>query len=48
MSSLLSKLVDTLSEGIPNNRCADCKSNLNYIKITAKPSSLERINFRML
>ena len=52
MSSSLSKLVDNLSEEIHNNKCADCKSNLDYIKITAKPSSLERknekINFRML
>ena len=45
MSSSLSKLVDNLSEGVHNNKCADCKSNLDYIKITAKPtvepSSLE-------
>ena len=32
MSSSLSKLVDNLSEGIHNNKCADCKSNLDYIK----------------
>ena len=32
MSSSLSKLVDGLSEGIHNNKCADCKSNLDYIK----------------
>ena len=46
MSSSLSKLADNLSEGIHNNKCADCKSNLDYIKImtkpTAGPSSLER------
>ena len=41
MSSSLSKLVDNLSEGIHNNKCTDCKSNLDYTKITAKPSSLE-------
>ena len=41
MSSSLSKLVDNLSEGIHNNKCADCKSNLDYIKTTAKLSSLE-------
>ena len=29
MSSSLSKLVDNLSEGIHNNKCADCKSNLD-------------------
>ena len=33
MSSSLSKLVDNLSEGIHNNKCSDCKSNLDYIKI---------------
>ena len=33
MSSSLSKLVDNLSEGIHNNKCTDCKSNLDYIKI---------------
>ena len=32
MSSSLSKLVDNLSEGIHNNKCADCKSSLDYIK----------------
>ena len=32
MSSSLSKLVDNLSEGIHNNKCADCKFNLDYIK----------------
>ena len=36
MSSSLSKLVDNLSEGIHNNKCAGCKSNLDYIKITAE------------
>ena len=34
MSSLLSKLVDILSEGIHNNKCVDCKSNLDYVRIT--------------
>ena len=33
MSSLLLKLVDNLSEGIHNNKCFDCESNLDYIKI---------------
>ena len=33
MSSSLSKLVDNLSQGIHNNKCSDCESNLNYIKI---------------
>ena len=34
MSSSLSKLVDNLSEGIHNNKCSDCKSNLDYVHIT--------------
>ena len=28
----LSKLIDNLSEGIYNNKCADCESRLDYIK----------------
>ena len=36
MASSLSKLVDNLSEGIHNNKCSDCGSNLDYIKITAE------------
>ena len=32
-SSSLSKLVDNLSEGIHNNKCSDCESNLDNIKI---------------
>ena len=31
MSSSLSKLVDNLSDGIHNNKCADCKSCLVYV-----------------
>ena len=34
MSSSLSKLVDNLSEGIHSNKCVDCKSNLDYVRIT--------------
>ena len=45
MASSLSKLVDNLSEGIHNNKCSDCGSNLDYIKITAKPSSLVLLPF---
>ena len=48
MSSSLSKLVDNLSEGIHNNKCADCKSNLDYVKTTAKPSSLEHKNEKLI
>ena len=36
MLLLLSKLVDNLSEGIHNNKCSDCESNLDYIKIVKK------------
>ena len=43
MSSSLSKLVDNLSEGIHNNKCVNCKSNLDYVRITtAKLSALAR------
>ena len=35
MTSSSSKLVDNLSEGIHNNKCSDCGSNLDYIKTTA-------------
>ena len=34
MSSSLSKLVDDLSDGIHNNKCADCKSCLDYVRST--------------
>ena len=48
MTSTLSNLVDNLSEGIHNNKCSDCGSNLDCIKITAKPSSLERKNEKLI
>ena len=32
MSSLLSKLVDNLSEGLHNNKCLNCESCLDYIR----------------
>ena len=48
MTSSLSKLVDNLSEGIHNNKYSDCSSNLDYIKIKAKPSSLERKNEKLI
>ena len=31
MSTSPSQLVDNLSEGLHNNRCADCKSSLDYM-----------------
>ena len=34
MSSSLSKLLDNLSEGIQNNKCLDCNSCLDYVRIT--------------
>ena len=34
MSSSLSKLVDNLFEEIHNNKCFDCKSNFDYVRIT--------------
>ena len=32
MSMPPSKLIDNLSEGLHNNKCADCESCLDYIK----------------
>ena len=43
-SSSLSKLVDNLSEGIHNNKCADSKSNLDYIKTKNEKLILECYN----
>ena len=34
MSSSLSKLVDNLSEVIHNNKCVDCNSCLDYVRVT--------------
>ena len=48
MSSSLSKLVDNLSEGIHNNKCADCKSNLDYIKTKNEKLILECYNCKQL
>ena len=44
MSSSLSKFVDNLSEGIHNSKCADCKSNLDYIKTKNEKLILECYN----
>ena len=30
----LSRLIDNLSEGIHNDKCVDCESNLDYVRIT--------------
>ena len=45
MASSLSKLAENLSEGTHNNKCSDCGSNLDYIKITAGPSALACSSF---
>ena len=34
MATSLSKLVDNLTEGIHNNKCLDCNSCLDYVRIT--------------
>ena len=44
MASSLSKLVDNLSEGIRNNKCSDCGSNLDSIKIKNEKLILECYN----
>ena len=44
MASSLSKLVDNLSEGVHNNKCSDCGSNLDYIKIKDEKLILECYN----
>ena len=44
MASSLSKLVDNLSEEIHNNKCSDCGSNLDDIKIKNEKLILECYN----
>ena len=44
MSSSLSKLVDNLSEGIHNNKCLDCNSCLDYIKMKNEKLILKCFN----
>ena len=44
MSMPLSKLIDNLSEGLHNNRCVDCKSCLDYIKIKNEKLILKCFN----
>ena len=44
MSSSLSKLVDNLSEGIHNNKCLDCSSCLDYVKIKNEKLLLKCFN----
>ena len=44
MSSSLSKLVDNLSEGIHNNKCLDCNSCLDYMKMKNEKLLLKCFN----
>ena len=44
MSMPLSKLTDNLSEGLHNNKCADCESCLDYFKIKNKKLILKCFN----
>ena len=44
MSTSLSKLVDNLSEGLHNNKCLNCKSCLDYIKIKNEKLILKCFN----
>ena len=44
MPASLFKLVDNLSEGIHNNKCADCNSCLDYIKIKNEKLLLKCFN----
>ena len=44
MSLSLSKLVDTLSEGLHNNKCLNCESCLYYIKNKNEKLILKCIN----
>ena len=44
MSSSLPKLVDNLSKGIHNNKCVDCNSCLDYIKIKNEKLLLKCFN----
>ena len=44
MAMPLSKLIDNLSEWIHNNKCADCKSCLDYIKTKNEKLILTRFN----
>ena len=42
--SPLSKLVDNLSERIHNNKCSDCESNVDYIKMKNEKLLLKSFN----
>ena len=44
MSSSLSKLVDNLSEGIHNNKCVNCNSCSDYMKIKNEKLLLKCFN----
>ena len=44
MSMPLSKLIDNLSEGIHNNKCADRKSCLDYVRSTKIEKSILKLS----
>ena len=44
MSMPLSKLIDNLSEGIHNNKCADRKSCLDYVRSTKNEKSILKLS----
>ena len=46
MSSSLTKLVDNLSEGIHNNKCANCESCLDYAKTKNEKLLLKCFNYK--
>ena len=46
MSSSLSKLVDNLSEGIHNNKCANCESCLDYLETKNEKLLLKCFNYK--
>ena len=38
MAMPLLRLIDNLSDGIRKNKCVDCESNLDYVRITKTKS----------
>ena len=46
MSTLLSKLIDNLSEGLHNDKCKDCKSHLDYVTIKDNQGSCTQLILR--
>ena len=46
MSTSLSSLVDNFSDGLHNNKCADCKSSLEYMKVYGAQLIFKCLNCR--